>query len=307
MDSLQYIAKKLQISKIADQEIDLSCFFPRYYQLSSSISPLYKTQFLSLAGGGSSMISSPFSVVYPTSSFFLLLYTKSGGVRLRVDGNFFSLTADSFILLSMEQAISLQSLVLPWVYEIYYIDAAGCSSYKDLLSEHINSCFVHDFPSFLPAVSMLKTFSHTLSLTDFLSIHANLTEIFSLCSIASVSKELPSSKIPSYLIEIHTLIHERYHLDFSLSSLEMQFQVSRYRICREYTRFYGISMLKDLTLQRLNSAKKMLLIPDMKIQDISSKVGYENVNHFINLFKKYFQITPGSFRQKALDSQSPSH
>ena len=103
------------------------------------------------------------------------------------------------------------------------------------------------------------------------------------------------------------MIHEHYNQNMSLSALEMQFLVSRYRICREYTRFYGISPLKDQTLQRLNHAKKLLLIPDMNIQDISSQIGYENVTHFIKLFKKYFQITPGAFRQTVLVSQSTLH
>ena len=307
MENIQYVAKNLQITKIVKQDIDMSLLFPHYFRMASSVLPDYKKQFLSICCGGSSIISSPFSVSYPRNSFFLLLYTKSGGVRLPIDGGTLSLTAGSFVMLPMDYTVHLQSLVLPWVYEIYYIDASAFPSYKEILSKHFSAFSIDDCPSFLPAVSMLKSYPSTISSSDFFSIHASLTEVFSICCIASLGNDKIPAKIPSYLMEIHALIHEHYNITYSLSALEMQFNVSRFRICREYTHFYGISLLKDQTLLRLNCAKKMLLIPDMKIQDISSSIGYENTTHFINLFKKYFQTTPGAFRQKALASQSPSH
>lgn len=47
----------------------------------------------------------------------------------------------------------------------------------------------------------------------------------------------------------------------------------------------------------------MLLTTDWTIHEISSKVGYDNVNHFINLFKKNTGLTPGAFRQTVLAEQ----
>ena len=57
----------------------------------------------------------------------------------------------------------------------------------------------------------------------------------------------------------------------------------------------------------MEAAKKMLLTTDNTVHEISSKVGYDNVNHFINLFKKENGVTPSVFRQKALKDQSASH
>ena len=83
--------------------------------------------------------------------------------------------------------------------------------------------------------------------------------------------------------------------------------MSRYRLCREFSSFYGMPPLRYLTEKRLEEAKKILLTTDFSIHEVSSMIGYENTNHFINIFKKYAGLTPGKFRQKALEDRFSSH
>ncbi len=72
--------------------------------------------------------------------------------------------------------------------------------------------------------------------------------------------------------------------------------ISRYRLCREYIAAFSISPLKDFNLVRIEEAKKLLLNTNLQVQEISSRIGYENVNHFIRLFKAETGMTPGAFR-----------
>lgn len=48
---------------------------------------------------------------------------------------------------------------------------------------------------------------------------------------------------------------------------------------------------------RMQKAKELLNNLDLKIQEISVKVGYHNVNSFIRMFKRYSGITPGEYRK----------
>ncbi|KRE73821.1 helix-turn-helix domain-containing protein [Paenibacillus sp. Soil750] len=48
---------------------------------------------------------------------------------------------------------------------------------------------------------------------------------------------------------------------------------------------------------RIQKAKELLNNLDLKIQEISVKVGYQNVNSFIRMFKRYSGITPGEYRK----------
>jgi len=49
--------------------------------------------------------------------------------------------------------------------------------------------------------------------------------------------------------------------------------------------------------KRLDKAIDMLINTNVKIRDISSLIGYQNVEYFYRKFKKYTNITPGNYRE----------
>lgn len=49
---------------------------------------------------------------------------------------------------------------------------------------------------------------------------------------------------------------------------------------------------------RMRRAKQLLTSLHLKIQEIASAVGYQNVNSFIRMFKRYSGMTPGEYRKK---------
>ncbi|WP_136607875.1 helix-turn-helix domain-containing protein [Paenibacillus dokdonensis] len=49
---------------------------------------------------------------------------------------------------------------------------------------------------------------------------------------------------------------------------------------------------------RIRTAKDMLQNLDLRIQDVAVRVGYQNVNSFIRMFKRHAGMTPGEFRKK---------
>ncbi|MEK8126703.1 AraC family transcriptional regulator [Paenibacillus filicis] len=57
--------------------------------------------------------------------------------------------------------------------------------------------------------------------------------------------------------------------------------------------------LNDL---RISRAKELLTNVELRIQDIAVHVGYQNVNSFIRMFKRYSGITPGEYRKRSLGS-----
>ncbi len=48
---------------------------------------------------------------------------------------------------------------------------------------------------------------------------------------------------------------------------------------------------------RMEQAKQLLLNPQLKLADISERVGYQDVKHFTQLFRKKFNVTPTEYRQ----------
>lgn len=65
------------------------------------------------------------------------------------------------------------------------------------------------------------------------------------------------------------------------------------RLIKEYTGKSFTQIVQDLRFQR---ACSLLTTSNINIMEISSLVGFENVEHFNRLFKKRYKITPGQYR-----------
>ena len=50
---------------------------------------------------------------------------------------------------------------------------------------------------------------------------------------------------------------------------------------------------------RMEQAKQMLLDPRMKLADIARRVGYMDVRHFTQVFRKKYEMTPTAYRQQS--------
>ena len=56
-------------------------------------------------------------------------------------------------------------------------------------------------------------------------------------------------------------------------------------------------MFDYITRLRMEKAAELMGRPDVKIQDMAKSLGYNNVQSFIRLFKKYYGMTPSDYRR----------
>ena len=52
----------------------------------------------------------------------------------------------------------------------------------------------------------------------------------------------------------------------------------------------------------MEKAKQLLLHPKMKLADIAQRIGYQDVRHFTQVFRKKVDVTPTEYRQKNADA-----
>ena len=91
--------------------------------------------------------------------------------------------------------------------------------------------------------------------------------------------------------------HKNFAKPSSLAELETQYEISRFRIAHEFTAAFGQSPIAYLNGLRLKKACELLTRGDDRIGEISTAVGFENANHFINLFRRQYGMTPGTYRK----------
>lgn len=294
--------------KMANIEYSANFLLPNIYDYSklehSDVSVQYM---LHLLGGGSNNVSAPLAFSFSPMPIAMILYTESGMGRITtIGGSEYSVSEHEILLWNCNTAFALQSIVLPWNFKLFFISGQTLTSYLNICkAQKCNHFKLTRFSPVLYSLHSLTSVSNSPDVSELLFMHKNLTDILSvLCSACYPLQADQNQSITWYLVELKNFLDNHFDHEFSLKHFEEVLGVNRYRLCREFSAHYGMPPLQYLTCKRIDEAKKILLTTDLSIHEISSIIGYENVNHFINLFKKYVGATPGNFRQMALENQS---
>jgi AraC-like DNA-binding protein len=74
--------------------------------------------------------------------------------------------------------------------------------------------------------------------------------------------------------------------------------LNEYNLKTGFKEIYGKPVHSYLKDYKISKAKEMLQTQQYKVNEIADKLGYSNVSHFINGFKKKYGITPKQFEMK---------
>ncbi|MBS4052422.1 MAG: AraC family transcriptional regulator [Methylomonas sp.] len=94
-----------------------------------------------------------------------------------------------------------------------------------------------------------------------------------------------------------SLIHERPWQTWTLNTLCAQAGVSKSVLSEKFAALIGHSPIEYLTLWRLQIAAHWLMEPNMTVERVAERSGYESVPAFSKAFKRHFGISPGTFRK----------
>ena len=114
--------------------------------------------------------------------------------------------------------------------------------------------------------------------------------------------------IERILIYIGDHFHEN---DLSLDRLAQEFHLSATYISKQFKEFTESNFIDYLIGIRMNASQKYLEGKDMKVNEISEAVGYQNTRSFLRTFKKYTGMTPLEYRTRTqmgnTNESSPNH
>lgn len=92
-------------------------------------------------------------------------------------------------------------------------------------------------------------------------------------------------------------IEENYDTDLNMAvvSNNLSMNYSLFSLAfKQYTGSNFVNYLKDI---RMREAKRLLEETDMKIIEISQRVGYDNEKHFMKIFKASCGVSPSEYRK----------
>ena len=92
-------------------------------------------------------------------------------------------------------------------------------------------------------------------------------------------------------------INENYASDLNMAVVSNHISMNYSLFSAEFKNITGtnfVTYLKDL---RMGEAKRLLTETDLKVNEISMKVGYDNEKHFMKSFKSYVGVSPSEYRR----------
>ena len=100
--------------------------------------------------------------------------------------------------------------------------------------------------------------------------------------------------------EMIAFVHDHYDRDISLTDLAEQFNFSPGYISILFKNYVGENYKDYLNLYRVNKAKEIYNSNHrLTVNEIGERVGFNHVNTFIRIFKKYEGVSPGQYFRKS--------
>jgi two-component system response regulator YesN len=96
--------------------------------------------------------------------------------------------------------------------------------------------------------------------------------------------------------EIKDYIEKHLHEEISLDRIAAKFFLNSSYISQLFKKETGENYVNFLMRLKIEKAKKLLKDPNLKIQDISEMVCYNDAKYFGQLFKKYVGMLPSEYR-----------
>ncbi|MFD2615069.1 response regulator [Paenibacillus gansuensis] len=94
-------------------------------------------------------------------------------------------------------------------------------------------------------------------------------------------------------------IRSHFHADLSLEKVAAIVFLNPVYFSQLFKQKTGQGYKEYVIHLRLEQAKLLLANPDLKVADVAERIGYQDIRHFTQVFRKKFGATPTEYRQQA--------
>jgi len=241
------------------------------------------------------------SYYFNSSNYYCIIYTLSGNSTLKIHNRQYTIEADSFTFLNLEDNPCFTTLHIPWQYKILFINN-GCVPYLYSKFSEISAPYYIRLPhsDFQKKFDNLWYQLENPAKSSHMIISKQIVDFLTDITIKKINCNSSFLPIPGYLVVIKNLMDEEFTASYSLDELEKLTNINKFRICREFHYHFGLPPIQYLNNVRIEKAKELLLEEDYRVNEICRKVGFDNCNHFIRLFKLKTNMTPTSYKKEML-------
>ncbi len=114
----------------------------------------------------------------------------------------------------------------------------------------------------------------------------------------NVSNPLKQNEIPAQIIELKEKLDHYELMDCPIQSIYTKIPFSPPIIIENFKKLTGKTIIEYRTIKRIQQAELLLSNTDYSVLEISNKVGYYSLSHFIKNFKAATTHTPEAYRKQ---------
>ena len=111
-------------------------------------------------------------------------------------------------------------------------------------------------------------------------------------------KKVRHTNSDSNIIKIEAFIKENYKRNITLRELAENVYMHPAYLGQLFIRKFGIGFNEYIHIMRIEEAKRLMKITDLKNNEIAEGLGYSNYNSFLQQFQKYNGMKPTEFRNR---------
>lgn len=128
--------------------------------------------------------------------------------------------------------------------------------------------------------------------------HYLINSLLIILSNQIVYEQLPQKyKTDAYFQRCKEFIDEHFTENISIEDMSKIAHMSVSGFAHHFKNVFGLSPIQYLIRLKIGLAQKFLITTDKNITEISMELGYDNVSHFNNQFKRFVGTAPRNYRK----------
>ena len=149
-------------------------------------------------------------------------------------------------------------------------------------------------------------FQHGLSITDAMiesmtvasdETVASAVNMMTMCANYLYTNEIIKNNPNIFVYQLQSYIESHLDGDITLDSITKHFYISRTNLYHISKENFGMGISDYIRLKRIKEAKRLLRNTNYSVSVIASKVGIQDTNYFIRIFKRIEGTTPLKYRK----------
>jgi two-component system response regulator YesN len=124
-----------------------------------------------------------------------------------------------------------------------------------------------------------------------------------LVELGDFRKEQRQSKCNLQINKALEYIHHHYNEAITMERVALEVDFSPNYFSNLFREEMGINYLDYVTEYRLKKSKELLEKSDLTLEEIAGEIGYKDVKYYSQLFKKYYEMTPGKYRKSVIEQR----